>query len=242
MADTEFKEFILYMLPDHPNCERLKSEMAMKNMLESTAFIHAATVSPRPAWLIGVPVLVRQQMEPASGGLDDDSAKPRTKRTAYRGKQAFAFVHNYSEPASFGGFVGSSTSGNEFDSVVYGYAKKGGGEGERMGGAAGAGVGGGAVAASLRGHSFNEHAYGHGVKGGGEARIASAAGMIGGPPAAPVQASGLRGGGRPRSGGQEEDDASGVGAAAQAYLDARSASDSMRVQYRGAGGAAAGYR
>jgi hypothetical protein len=248
MADMEFKEFILYMLPGDEDCERLKTAMARKNMLESTLMVNAASVSPRPQWLTGVPVLVRQQAERASSGADG-SAKPQTKRTAYRGKQALVFVQNYSEPAFFGGFVGSSTSGNEFDSVVYGYAKKGGGEAERIGGAAGGMSGGGAAAASLRGHIFNEYAYGHGVKGGGEARIAGAAGLIEQQPGVGSASSGdasqqqqqqrqqLGGGGKARAGD------SGVSEAAQAYLEARSASDARRVQHRGGSGvAAAGYR
>ena len=154
------------------------------------------------------------------------------KRTAYRGTEAFKFVHNYSEPSSFSGFGGSS-GGSVFDSGAYGYGEKGNEKSVRIGDAMGAKP---TLGAGI--NLFDERAYGHGQKGAGEARIAGAAGFLGGgvgeddgmmrPPIVDSQTTK----GDSRASRQALEDNS-LSLAAQSFLDARSATDQAAMLRRG---------
>lgn len=229
MAESaEYKEFVLYMIPGNEACAKLQMLMASKNMMESTFIQDAKLVNPRPPWLCGVPILVHQVTE-----LGSSQTKAPPKRTAYRGTEAFKFVHNYSEPSSFSGF-GSSSGGSVFDSGAYGYGEKGNEKSVRIGDAMGAKA---TLGAGI--NLFDERAYGNGQKGAGEARIAGAAGFLGGeeddggmmrPPI--VDSNRSKGGGDSRSSRQAQQDDS-LSAAAQSFLDARSASDQAAMMRRG---------
>ena len=227
MSDSaEYKDFVLYMLPGNEACTRLQLMMASKNMMESTFVQDASLVSPRPPWLCGVPILVHQITE-----LGSAQSKAPPKRTAYRGTEAFKFVQRYSEPSSFSGFGGSS-GGSVFDSGAYGYGEKGNEKSVRIGDAMGAKA---TLGAGI--NLFDERAYGNGQKGGGEARIAGAAGFLGGSAEdeggmmrPPIVDSGPKG--DSRASRQAIDDDS-LSVAAQSFLDARSASDQAAMMRRG---------
>jgi hypothetical protein len=231
MSDSiEYKEFVLYMKPGDATCDRLQMAMASKNMMEYTFIQDATLVTPRPTWLCGVPILVHQIME---SGSSQSKAPP--KRTAYRGTEAFKFVQRYSEPSSFSGFGGSS-GGSVFDSGAYGYGEKGNEKSVRIGDATGAKA---SLGAGV--NMFDERAYGYGQKGGGEARIAGAAGFLeggleddGGMLRPPIVDKGntRAGNSDSRSARQGEEDDS-ISRAAQAFLDARSASDQAAMMRRG---------
>ena len=164
-TDGDYKDFIVYIKPGDPPCEKLIELMSQRGLLEDAIVQDALLIKQRPPWLTGVPILIHQ-----TPGNKDKNVEPT--RTAYRGSEAFKFVTAKPvEPQSFGGF-GSSLGNNLFDSVAYGYGDKGNDGALVVADATGShaarlGTGHGA-------HKFDTKTYGFGQKGSAALVIAGA--------------------------------------------------------------------
>ena len=155
-TDGDYKDYIVYIKPGDPPCEKLLELMSQRGLLEDAMVQDAMQIKQRPVWLTGVPILIHQ-----TPGNKEKGVEP--SRTAYRGGEAFRFVAAKAvEPQSFAGF-GSSLGNNLFDSVAYGFGEKGNDKATVIADATGSaaarlGIGHGA-------HKFDSKTYGFGQKG-----------------------------------------------------------------------------
>ena len=164
-TDGDYKDYIVYIKPGDPPCEKLLELMSQRGLLEDAIVQDALNIKQRPAWLTGVPILIHQ-----TPGNKEKGVEPT--RTAYRGSKAFEFVAAKAvEPQSFAGF-GSSLGNNLFDSVAYGFGEKGNDKATVIADATGS------SAARLNighgAHKFDSKTYGFGQKGSAALVIAGA--------------------------------------------------------------------